>query len=117
MAHSPASPQPPEPQVEPLGQAPVEINGITEQHFRQWARSPATAAFRQYLQDYSDALRRDHLARWEAGGADQALEDEARGRINTLAELGGLEFEHMAAFYESPQSSTEGQEAIEELPE
>ena len=57
-----------------------------------------------YLADFADALRRDHMARWEASADDPQIENQALGRINALTEITGLEFAHIALFYEEPPS-------------
>lgn len=67
--------------------------------------------YRHYLDDYAAALRRDHMARWEAGADDQKTEDQALGRINTLTEIIDLEFAHIALFYEEPPK--EDQELVD----
>ncbi len=80
-----------------------EIKGVQEESYLDWRRHPVTKMYLQYLLDYREALRRDHVARWEAGGMNMEVEIEAKGRANTLAELSDLSFEVIADFYKEPE--------------
>ena len=57
----------------------------------------------------AEALRRDHMARWETGADDEATEKEALGRVRALAEIKDLEFAHIALFYEEPSEEDQEQ--------
>ena len=84
-------------------QAEVEapqVKGVVQDQFQDWLRHPVTRVFRQYLRDYREALRGNHLQRWEQGGPDPA---DALGRVLTLAEVADLEFADMLAFYAEDQ--------------
>lgn len=65
----------------------------------------------QYLNDYADVLRRDHLARWESDAEHQSIEDQSKGRVNTLVEITTLEFGHISAFYQSPSDEEDDDES------
>ena len=95
--------------------APLEIQGVQEDQYRAWRRHPVTKLFHRYLADFADALRRDHMARWEEGADDEATEKEALGRVRALTEVKDLEFAHIALFYEDAsieedQGETNGSE-------
>ena len=87
--------------------APPEVWGVQEDQYRAWRRHPATRAFLHYLADMRDLARRDHVSRWEAGqGDDPIYERQELGQVIMLTHLIGLEFEHMANFYqENPDVS------------
>lgn len=63
-----------------------------------------------YLLDFRRALKRDHLDRWEAGQDDAMTEAEAKGRAKTLAEIAGLQFEHIMSFYGETRADGENAE-------
>lgn len=86
------------------------VSDLQEADFQTWKHHPVTKVYRQYLAHFAAALERDHIARWKAGEADERTEAEAAGRIKTLEELAGLEFEHIAEFYQEPEANQEPDE-------
>lgn len=80
-------------------QPPPEVHGVQQDQYQAWSHHPVTAAFHQYLRDYAEALRRDHLQRWERGALEADNDQEARGRVLSLIEVADLEFGHMLTFY------------------
>lgn len=67
----------------------------------------------RYLEDFRAALERDHVLRWKSGRLEPDHESEAKGRINTLEEIAGLQFEHMLMFYGDDTSERSSDEQDE----
>lgn len=91
-----------------------QVNGITEADFNTWKHHPVTKVLHQFLGDYAEALKSDHLGRWLAGEDDPAQESLARGRIITATELKALKFQDIAEFYRDGEASVQGERNEEE---
>lgn len=63
----------------------------------------------QYLADYANSLRRDHVARWENNADNLETENQAKGRVNTLAEIITMEFGIIAEYYEGLDGEDENE--------
>lgn len=98
-----------------------EVNGIQEQDFLAWRRSPVTKVFLQYLRDYREDLHKGVLELWQASQLQSAHADELKGRSNALAEIGDLPFQAIWTFYQQINAAnqrdgeTNAQESREQL--
>ena len=77
------------------------VHGLHPREYEVWLDHPVSKWFRDYLNDYADFLRREHMADWESGSLlDQREEWMRLGRVQTLAEIAWQPFEDFTEFYE-----------------
>jgi len=83
-------------------QAPrPQVDGVTEEDWKFWRRSPTTKLFRRYLNDLGKSVKGDLGDMLMAGPI--SLEEQARVRqhVSDLGDIEALTFEEVLNFYEA----------------
>ena len=77
------------------------VNDLHSREYEVWRDHPVSKWLRDYLNDYADYLRGEHMADWESGKLlDQREEWMRLGRVQALTDIVNLRFVDFTDFYE-----------------
>lgn len=77
--------------AEPLDEEfviPSEITELTEISYANWLHHPVTRAFRMFMRDAREAMKKEHIENWEHGKpVDPIYDAKAQARVEQFEEL------------------------------
>lgn len=102
MPTAPYRTRPPRPadQTAEEAQPPAELEELTSQQFAEWRRHPVSKlVMERYLPDFRQALERQFLESFVAGGLSEELKETTRGRLMAAHLVETLNLDVIRDFY------------------